>query len=167
MGKTLGIVFIAIGVGILFLAGAWALSNTGLEGSAKVLVLAFGFVIAAPLIGVGVVSLAKGMKDAGEEGVIAKQRKLLSLVMTQGKINLPDAALELKSTRNEVKQLVYDLIGKQLFSGYVDWDAGMLYSEEASKLKTGKCPKCGGELTLAGKGLVKCAYCGTEVFSSQ
>ena len=46
MGKTLGIVFIAIGVGILFLAGAWSLSNTGLEGSAKVLVLGFGFFIA-------------------------------------------------------------------------------------------------------------------------
>lgn len=167
MGKTLGTVLIAIGLGILFLAGAWAFSNAGLDPSARVLALAFGFVVAAPLVGLGVVALAKAIREAGEDAVIARQRKLLSLVMTQGKINLPDAALELRATRDQVKQMVYDLIGKQLFSGYVDWDAGMLYSEEASKLKTGKCPKCGGELTLAGKGLVKCAYCGTEVFSSQ
>lgn len=167
MGKTFGIVLIGIGLGILLLAGAWALSNAGLDPSARVLVLAFGFIVAAPMIGIGVIGLAKAMRDSGEEGVIAKQRKLLSMVMTQGKINLPDAALELRMTRDQVKQLVYDLIGKQLFSGYVDWDAGMLYSEESSKLKTGRCPKCGGELTLAGKGLIKCAYCGTEVFSSQ
>lgn len=167
MGKIVGFVLIAFGLGVFFLAGAWALSNAGLDPAARVLVLAFGFVVAAPVTGFGVIALVRAMRESEEGAVIARQRKLLSLVMTQGKINLPDAALELRSTRDQVKQMVYDLIGKQLFSGYVDWDAGMLYSEEASKLKTGKCPKCGGELTLAGKGLVKCPYCGTEVFTSQ
>jgi len=43
----------------------------------------------------------------------------------------------------------------------------MLYSVEAQKLKdNGTCPKCGGKLELAGKGLIKCPYCGTEVFLS-
>jgi DNA-directed RNA polymerase subunit RPC12/RpoP len=26
------------------------------------------------------------------------------------------------------------------------------------------CPNCGGELELAGKGLITCPYCGAEIF---
>lgn len=77
---------------------------------------------------------------------------------------MSSAAIELNITRDQTKAIIYDLIGKQLFSGYVDWDAGMLYSTDAAKLKDGTCPKCGGKLELAGKGLVKCPYCGSEVF---
>ncbi len=90
------------------------------------------------------------------------------MVMTRGQVNIPEATLELKSTRDETRQLIYDLIGKQLFSGYVDWDGGVLYSSDAAKLKEGgKCPKCGGELKLAGKGLIQCPYCRTEIFTAQ
>jgi DNA-directed RNA polymerase subunit RPC12/RpoP len=33
-------------------------------------------------------------------------------------------------------------------------------------VKSGVCPKCAGKLEVAGKGLVKCPYCGSEVFSN-
>ena len=79
---------------------------------------------------------------------------------------LGSASIELGVTRDETKQIVYDLVGKQLFSGYVDWKEQILYSVDSSKLKTGKCPNCSGELEIVGKGLVKCPYCGSEVFSS-
>jgi DNA-directed RNA polymerase subunit RPC12/RpoP len=51
-----------------------------------------------------------------------------------------------------------------LFSGYINWDDGVLYSKQASQLKTGTCPNCGAKLELAGKGVVKCSACGSEVF---
>ena len=62
-----------------------------------------------------------------------------------------------------------DLVGKGLFTGYVDWKAGRLISQDATLLAnkirdTGKCPNCGAPLSLAGKGLVKCEYCGAEYF---
>ena len=30
--------------------------------------------------------------------------------------------------------------------------------------KSGKCPNCGGDLQFAGKGLIVCPFCGSEVF---
>jgi DNA-directed RNA polymerase subunit RPC12/RpoP len=56
-------------------------------------------------------------------------------------------------------------VGKDLFSGAVNWKNGVLFSKEASQLKTDqRCPNCGAKLELVGKGLVICPYCGTEVF---
>jgi tRNA(Ile2) C34 agmatinyltransferase TiaS len=127
----------------------------------------FGFVVAAPLLGFGIYTYTKGTAEAGEEKVIARQRKLLNMVMTQGQVNIADASLELQTTRDQTKQLIYDVIGKQLFTGYVNWDKGMLYSTDAAKLKeTSKCPNCGGQLELAGKGLIKCPFCGSEIFTT-
>jgi hypothetical protein len=161
--KTVGYILIGIGVAILLLAAAWALTGS-FNAQARVLVIAFAFVPAAVLAGLGIYTLNKGSVEAGEERAIKKQQKLLSMVQTQGKVDMANASIELGSTRDEVRELIRNLVGKQLFSGYVDWDGGVLYSVEASKIKDGTCPKCGGKIELAGKGIVKCAYCGSEVF---
>jgi tRNA(Ile2) C34 agmatinyltransferase TiaS len=55
-----------------------------------------------------------------------------------------------------VKANIYDLIGKDLFRGFVNWDRGELVSAEAAQIKDGTCPNCGGKVELAGKGLVRC-----------
>ena len=161
--KTLGYILIGVGAVILLLGIVWAVSAVQ-DGGGRVLAIFFAFIISAPLIGFGIYTLNKGAGEAVEEVQIKHQQKLLGMVMTQGKVDVSNAAIELNITRDQTKALIYDLIGKQLFSGYVDWDAGMLYSTDASKLKDGTCPKCGGKLELAGKGLVKCPYCGSEVF---
>ncbi len=163
--KTVGVILTIIGAVIMVLAIVWALANR-VSGGATVLVAIFGFVISAPLLGLGIYTLVKGRAEAGEEATIKKQQKLLSMVMTQGKVQLAPAAIELNSSMDELRQITRDLVGKQLFSGYVDWAAGTLYSIDAAKLKDKKCPKCGGELELAGKGLIKCPYCGSEVFTA-
>lgn len=161
--KTLGYILIGVGAIILLLGIVWAVA-ANLSGGGLVLAIIFAFVIGGPLVGIGLYTLNKGAGEAVEEAQIKRQQKLLSMVMTQGKVDVSSAAIELNITRDQTKAIIYDLIGKQLFSGYVDWDAGMLYSTDAAKLKDGTCPKCGGKLELAGKGLVKCPYCGSEVF---
>ena len=163
--KLVGVILAIVGAVILVLTIGWALANR-VSGGATVLAAGFGFLVAAPLLGFGIYTLVRGRAEEGQEKTIKQQQKLLSMVTTQGKVQLSSAAIELNSTLDEMRQITRDLVGKQLFSGYVDWDGGMLYSVDAAKLKDKKCPKCGGELELAGKGLIKCPYCGSEVFTS-
>ena len=74
-------------------------------------------------------------------------------------------AVELQVPRDEVKNWIYRLVGLGVFTGYINWDDGVLYSAQASKLRElTNCKKCGGEVKLVGKGVVKCPYCGTEYF---
>jgi tRNA(Ile2) C34 agmatinyltransferase TiaS len=69
------------------------------------------------------------------------------------------------STRDQVKAMLYELVGKGLYSGYINWEKGVLYSAEASNLtELSQCKNCGGEIRLSGKGVVSCPYCGTEYF---
>ena len=86
--------------------------------------------------------------------------------MTRGRVSIPDLAIEGNLTRDQVRDYIYDLIGKDLFRGYVNWDKGELVSAEAAQIKDGTCPNCGGQLELAGKGLVRCPFCGTETYLS-
>ncbi len=162
--KLLSIVLCALGVLILVLAIAFTLSSSNLDPGGRVLGIGLGALIALPLIGLAAVLFNRGRGEAVEDVIIGRQRKLYNMVQAQGQVDLRQVALELNVTRDDVREMVRDLIGKQLFSGYVDWDGGVLYSSDAAKLKDGTCPKCGGKLELAGKGLVKCQYCGSEVF---
>ncbi len=164
--KLSAYILIGLGGAIFLIASFWTLNLKGLDSSARVLGVGIGALIGLPLAGVGLYLFNKGRSESIEDAAIAKERKLLNLVLTKGQVQLRDAALEINASRDEVRELVKDLVGKQLFSGYIDWDAGTLFSVDAAKLKDGKCPKCGGALELAGKGLVKCPYCGAESFLS-
>ncbi len=169
-GRLAGIILIAIS--ILILVASVAVLGTQLfsEESATAggqmlgLVLIFIFVV-IPLGAVGIYLLVRGQAEEKKMNKARQERKLLNMVLTQGKVSFAEAALELGLTRDQVEDLVRDLVGKQLFTGAVNWNDGVLYSKEASQLKADHlCPNCGGELTLAGKGVIECPYCGSEVF---
>jgi hypothetical protein len=168
-GKLVGTIMIAVGVLLGLAVGAWlitGIAEDNLEASGAILglILVILFVV-APLVGGGIVVLARGRSEEKELAFVRRQRELLSIVQTRGQVMISDLVLELKSTTDQVKKDLLDLVGRGLFSGYVDWDKGMLYSVEASKLNGQKnCPNCGGQLELGGKGLIKCPYCGAEIF---
>jgi tRNA(Ile2) C34 agmatinyltransferase TiaS len=70
--------------------------------------------------------------------------------------------------RELVKEWIYTLVRNERFSGYINWDEDVLYSAEASRIReAGRCPQCGGDLGLAGKGVIRCDYCGAEIFLGQ
>ena len=167
-GKVIGLILIAAGV-IVGLVGAAIVGATYLSGHTKtlggmVLGLACAVVLAIPLIGAGIFLFIRGQREAAAFARAEKERKLLGMVQAQGQVNIADVAIELDASRDQVKEWIYDLVHKGLFSGYIHWDEGTLYSRDAAQLRGDKCPSCGGELKLAGKGVVSCPYCGADIF---
>lgn len=169
MGRILG--FALLGGGLLVSILVIGLMTTyygegSLTAGAAFLGVFLGLVILVlPQFGVGAVLLWRGGQEAKEGAYAAQQRQLLDIVKTRGQVNIADLVIEMKSSRDQVQKMLNELVGMGLFAGYVNWEKGVLYSRQASQLRQLKqCENCSGQLELAGKGVVRCPYCGTEYF---
>jgi DNA-directed RNA polymerase subunit RPC12/RpoP len=175
MGRTIGIILIVAGVLIcgvvsLFMGiGALAAGEgPGVSRAGAVLGIALlGVVPFLILGGVGVFLFIKGGQEAVEMADVRKKERLMGMVQAAGKVSLANAAIELKMTRDQVKNAILDLVNQGLFSGYINWQEQMFYSKDLSQMQSTKCPNCGGQREAVGKGLVKCPYCGVELFLPQ
>ncbi|MDQ2683637.1 MAG: zinc ribbon domain-containing protein [Chloroflexota bacterium] len=161
----------AIGGSILLIGiiawGLSGLSDDDLQTSGFILLLVLTLIVLLPIILGGVFMIIKGREELVDLGEVEQQRKLLNMVQSRGQVSINDLVLDLQTTRDKVHDSLTELVGRGLFSGYVDWKAGMLYSVEASKLQDRQtCPNCGGQLELAGKGMISCPYCGADIFLS-
>lgn len=167
-GRLTGLLMLGAGliVGVAF--WAWLLqgvSEKRLSGSGAVFGFVLSLLIVLPLVAGGIYFMVKGRSEAKDLANVEEQRRLLDMVSTRGQVSIADLVLDLKSSKDQVQRDLTQLVGRGLFSGYVDWSKGMLYSVEASKLQgRTTCPNCGGAVELAGKGLIKCPFCGAEIF---
>ncbi len=168
--RLVGIILSVVGIGIAVIAGLWLatqVSSGSITGGGAALGAGLAFIPVALFVGFGIYLYVQGGQESQQESVMQKQRHLLDILKSRGEVSVTDMALEMHVSADSVKDLVYQLVGLQVFSGYVNWDDGKLYSAEASKLRElDHCKNCGGEITLVGKGIVKCKYCGTEYFLS-
>ncbi len=168
MSRITGVVLIIVGIVLCLVASAWLFTNPDLTGSARI--LGFGLallVLVGPFVVGGIYVLSRGVGDAQQAKVAAQQRKLLNLVQAKGEAKMDELALDLQVPRDQIREIVLSLVGLGVFNGYIAWDKGTLYSSDASKLRDLKaCPNCGGEITLSGKGVARCRFCGTEFFLS-
>jgi hypothetical protein len=164
------VILIVIGLGAALLAGLWLavqLSNQQITGGGAVLGAGLAFIPIALLVGFGIYMFVQGGKEAEQESVMQKQRQLLDILRSRGQVSVSDMAIEMRVTPDAVKEMVHQLVGLQVFSGYANWKDGTLYSSEASQLRElSQCKNCGGEIELVGKGIATCKYCGTEYFLS-
>jgi hypothetical protein len=167
--EYVGIGLIAVGFMLALGIAAWlvaGLASSDLEAGGAILggIVSFTFLV-APLVAVGGIILVRARSESRQLAEVAVQRRMIARIDLAGEIGVADLALESGLTRDEVRANLIDLVSKGLFSGYVDWDRGRLFARQAAELRElGRCQSCGSELELAGKGLVRCPYCGTEYF---
>jgi hypothetical protein len=167
-GRLIGIILVVIGFGIAVIAGLWLafqLTAEAITAGGAVLGAGLAFIPIGLLVGFGIFMYVRGGKEAVQQSRMRQQRDLLDIVKSRGEVNVHDVALEMKVPVDSVKSMVHELVGLQVFSGYINWDKGILYASEVSQLRDLKqCKNCGGEIKLAGKGVVSCPFCGTEYF---
>ncbi len=165
-GRIIGGLLILAALVLALAVGAWLVVNLA-EGTLRASGAVFGavllLIVVAPLFAGGAFLIVRGQQEARQFAEVEKERRILNMVLTRGQLRISDAALEMNLTRDQVRDYIYDLVGKGLFTGYINWNEGVLYAKEASEMRR-KCPNCGGELELAGKGVFECPYCGTEIF---
>jgi len=166
-GRTVGCILIAAALIIMLVAAIWlysGLSEGKVQITGSMLGLALVAALVLPLLGGGAFMLVRGRSETRKFGRVTEQKKILNIVQTHGQVNVAEVAVEMDLTRDQVKQHIYDLVGKGLFIGYINWDEGVLYARQASEMRTTKCPNCGGVREVVGKGVVQCPYCGSELF---
>jgi hypothetical protein len=166
-GRTTGLILILLAIILIVAAGLYLFSGLAehrLTTSGFMLGLLLALILALPLMGTGIFLLVRGRGEAQQLAQATQEKKILNIVRTHGKADIADVALEMNLTRDQIKEHIYDLVGKGLFTGYINWNEGVLYAREAAEMQTTKCPNCGGVRELVGKGIVKCPYCGSELF---
>jgi hypothetical protein len=167
-GRLVGIILVVVGFGVAVIAGLWLAlqtANNQISSGGAVVGAGIAFIPVALLAGFGIYMYVQGGKEAVQESEMQKQRQLLDIVKSRGQVSVPDVALEMHVSVDSIQNMVHQLVGLQVFSGYVNWDKGVLYSADASQLRSlDKCKNCGGEIQLVGKGVVTCKFCGTEYF---
>ncbi|MDZ4764996.1 MAG: hypothetical protein SGI73_10625 [Chloroflexota bacterium] len=168
--RLIGVVLTVVGIGVALIAGLWLATQAGagsLTTGGALVGAGLAFIPVALLLGFGFYLFVQGGKEAIQESVMQKQRQLLDVVKSRGQVTVSNLAIELGVSADAVKNMIHELVGLQVFSGYVNWNEGVLYSSEAANLRAlDKCKNCGGEIQLAGKGVVVCKFCGTEYFLS-
>jgi DNA-directed RNA polymerase subunit RPC12/RpoP len=164
-GRIVGLAMMIVAVVLLI---GWSVTVITAEGNSTggmVLGVFLGLVVCALLVGIGFYLFRKGQTEETEFEQVAKEKKILNMVLTQGQVTVQEIVVELEEPREQVEDMIRNVVGKQLFSGAINWDKGVLYSVESQQLTSGrKCPNCGGELEFAGKGVIVCPWCGSEVF---
>ena len=166
-GRIVGLATMAISA-VLFLGWTATVVTSGTTAGGIVLGLFLALIVCAPLLGIGFYLWRKGQQEETEFAQVAQEKKILNMVLTQGQVSVQEIVVELQQPRETVEDMIRNLVGKQLFSGAINWEEGLLYSVDSQKLTDGRnCPNCGGEVELAGKGLIQCGWCGSEVFLTQ
>ena len=96
-----------------------------------------------------------------------KRRKMVGSITAQGKIELGALANYLRLNRPLLKQWIYAQARRGQLHGFADWAVGWVYSfplDPHPNENINRCPHCGGELDIAGKGVIECSHCKVEVF---
>jgi hypothetical protein len=122
-----------------------------------------GLCLGGPVAAIGVLLLWHGRRKARTD-----YSGMIAMIKARGAVSINEIALEMERSEAEIKRLLYRAVHDGQFSGYINWETGVCYCESAYTLRgLERCPNCGGNITLAGRGIAHCRYCGLEFFLGQ
>ena len=124
-GRIVGLAMMAISV-VLFVGWTAAVVASGSTSGGLVLGLFLALVVCAPLLGIGFYLWRKGQQEESEFAQVAQEKKILNMVLTQGQVSVQEIIVELQQPRETVEDMIRNLVGKQLFSGAINWEKGLL-----------------------------------------
>ena len=79
--------------------------------------------VMAPVFGIGVYLFRKGGQEQQEMVQVQKEKQILNAVLTRGQVSISELVAEMQLPRDEIEQMIHNLVGKQLFSGAINWEA--------------------------------------------
>lgn len=138
VNRTKYAVMIGFGFGIAVLVGLWVAIQVSADQSLSSLlgVALLGFIPSALLAGYG----AYQYMQIGEEPDVIPdvdvrhQRELVDLIHERGMISIADASQQLGIREHDVRDAIRQLLELGIFTGDVDWNEDILYSQKTHKL---------------------------------
>lgn len=138
VNRTKYAIMIGFGFGIAILVGLWvAIQVSADQPLASLLGVALiGFVPSASLAGYGAYQYIR----VGEEPDIIpdidvrQQRELVDLIHERGMVTIADASQQLGIGEHDVRDAIRQLLELEIFTGDVDWNEDVIYSQKTRKL---------------------------------
>jgi len=131
-------IMIGLGFGIAVLVGLWlALQVSAGNNLLDLIGIALlGFIPSALLAGYGAYRYIQASEEPDEIPSVDvwHQRELIDLLHRHRAISISDVAQRLNISEVEVKDAVRQLLELGIFTGDIDWDNDMLYSQKTNKL---------------------------------
>ena len=167
-GRIIGLGATVLGFLFAVVVGLWLATQAAsgeLSTGGMLLGALLAFALIGPLLLFGIFMYVRAGQESEQISEMQKQRQLLDIVKSRGQVDIHNLAIEMSSNVDEIRQIVHQLVGLQVFTGYINWDKGTLYSTDAQQLRgLSECRNCGGQIKLSGKGIAVCPFCGTEYF---
>ena len=127
----MGVLLIAAGFILAVVAGLWLalqLAQGMLRADEAAVGAAVVFLPAAALVVFGLYVRVRGRRQIEPPSATEQQRDLVDLLNQRQQIPVQEMAAALGVDEAALHDLVEQLIHLEVFAGYVDWQAGMMYA---------------------------------------
>ena len=150
-------------VGSLWLGSGLMADKADLTAAILGFALLFIFLV-LPLVGVGGFLTLRGQQESEAMAEVEKEKKILNVVSVQGKVSLCHPGPGAEGHTGPGQELGLRPGGQGPLHRLHRLEVQTLFAKDAGSMQSTKCPNCGGVRELVGKGVVKCPYCGAELF---
>ena len=132
------VVLIGVGFGVAVLVGLWLAIqvSTGVAFADLLGTALIGFIPSALLSGFGAYQYIQSDEepDVIPDVDVRQQRELVDLIHERGTISIEEASQLLQISEDDVKDGIRQLLELGIFTGDIDWETDMLYSQKIKKL---------------------------------